>query len=114
MTETIESRNSRMFQGWNEGRTITELADLYGLSRTTVYNILLKKLLQELPKWTMWAEQKAAALGHKLQAPWKMPRKWDDDAETTCALCGYRARITNRLALRGLAVKSKCSGSSPT
>lgn len=112
--ESTAQRNERIFQGWNEGRTITELADHHNLSRTTVYNILLKRLLQELPKWTVWAEKKAEALGHQLQTPWKMPRRWDDDCETSCALCGYKARVTNRLALRGLAVKSKCSGSSPT
>lgn len=110
MELTITERNDRIFQGWNEGRTISELADHFCLARTTIYNILLKRLLQEIPKWTVWAETKAESLGHKLQKPWRMPRRWDEDAETSCALCGYKARVTNRLALRGNAVKSKCSG----
>lgn len=101
-------RNEQIWQAWNMGRNITEIADLFCLARTTIYGILLKKLLVEIPKWTVWADQKAAALGHRLQAPWKLPRKWDDEAVTSCANCGYKARITNRLALRGNAVKSKC------
>jgi len=104
-----KERNDQIWQMWDTGRsTITEIADHFALARPTVYALLLKRLLVELPKRSVWADQKAAALGHRIQTPWKMPRKWDDEAVTTCANCGYKARITNRLALRGNAVKSRC------
>jgi len=105
----IEARNEQIFQMWNHGtRTITEISDHFCLARTTIYGILLKKLMEILPKWMVWAEQKATALGHELQKPWQMPRRWDDEAVTACSRCGWKARITNRLALRGKAVKSRC------
>lgn len=101
-------RNEQIWQAWNMGRNVTEIADHFVLARATIYQILMKRLLTELPKWTVWADQKAAVLGHRLQTPWKMPRQWHEEAVTSCALCGYKARITNRLALRGNAVKGKC------
>lgn len=104
----MKTRDDEIFEWWNGGRNITEIADQFTLARTTVYGILLRRLLLEIPKWTVWAEQRATALGHQLQQPWKMPRKWNDEAVTTCAHCGWKARITNRLALRGSAVKSRC------
>jgi len=107
MEQQVE-RNDRIWQAWNMGKNITEIADHFALARTTIYQLLMKRLLVELPKWTVWADQKAEVLGHQLQAPWKMPRQWHEEAVTSCALCGYKARITNRLALRGNAVKSKC------
>jgi len=107
----MKKRNEQVWQMWNTGRsTITEIADHFVLARPTVYGILMKCLLEELPKWTVWADQKAAVLGHSLQSPWKMPRQWHEEAVTTCYICGFKARITNRLALLGNAVKSKCKG----